>query len=375
MYVNALLTGRKKVMDKKIGILALGRAENYGAVLQSYSLCRFLRQEMNLDCKVIDYSPKFIIGRYPLFNVNKTSLYKLLKSSAGSIIKFPVKLLKRIRFEKFRKEYCYFTEKKYLKVIEDEFDEYIVGSDQVFNLELTNFETEFFLPNIDKSKNAIAFAASLGKSYFSEEEIEFYSKYVKRFNYLSIREVEGARFIKTLVKNKEVYQHIDPVFLTKKEEWEKLLKKPIYKKPYILIYTFKSFDLAYELSKKLDIDVDIVCINDNVGRPHKNVINIRGVGPLEFLSLVHNAEFVVTDSFHGTAFSIIFEKKFIVIPYEETESRFYSMLECLKLLKEGYVSKKEYLELIDVDYKLVKKMIDKNVINSFNYLNDALQCL
>ena len=354
--------------NKKTGILTLSSAQNYGAVLQCYSLCKYLNDNFS-KTEIIDFTPEFIVGRYPLFRIETSSFVRFFKSLISSIMYYPVKLLKRIRFVKFRKIKCRYSKKNYLRVYDDDcYDQYIVGSDQVFNLELTAYEKEFFLPHIKDGNKKATYAASLVFNSLDGKQKNIKKKGLQSFNNLSFRENTGKELIKEIFPEKEVFQNIDSVFLTEKRDWEKLSRNRLFKKKYILVYTFKAFDLAYQIARHIDKDIDIVCISDGI-RTKKGVINARAVGPEEFISLIRFAEHIVTDSFHGTSFSIIFNKEFTSIPYKGTESRFVDLLTSFSL-EDRIAYSLEDVTNAKIDYDKVNIKIKEAVQNSYKYFKN-----
>lgn len=363
---NIKTTNSKKQI--KTGILTLSSAQNYGAVLQCYSLCCFLNKNFSYT-EIINFTPKFIIGRYPLFKFNFSSFFSFFRSLISQSFYFPIKLLKKIRFHIFRKNFCNYSPLKYqISYNDDDYNQYIVGSDQVFNLDLTQNEKEFFLPHIKDNRKKASYAASLGVSNLKEEQKFFFKEYLDSFSHISLREETGKSLLQNILKNKEIIQSIDPVFLTTKNEWEKISKKRIIKRNYILIYSFKAFDVAYDIAKQLkqEQDIDIVSISDRLTKLKSDVTYQRGVGPKEFLSLVQHADYIITDSFHGTAFSIIFNKNFTAIPYKGTESRFIDMLSKFSLTNRIAYSISDLKNSI-IDYETVNLRIKEYTQESYKY--------
>lgn len=353
--------------NKTTGILTLSSAQNYGAVLQCYSLCKYLNENFS-KTEIIDFTPEFIYKAHKLKFLNTASFIAFCKSIISFIINFPLRLYKKVKFNRFRKYLSNYSQKKYLKVFNDDcYDQYIVGSDQVFNLELTRNEKAFFLPQIKDSNKKATYAASLGVDNLDSEKKAILKKALESFSNISIREETGKNLIKELLIDKMIVQNLDSVFLTSKEDWEKIARKRLYKNKYILIYTFKSFDLAYQIAKKINKDINIVYINDSIRSTSKGLINARAVGPCEFLSLIKNAEYIVTDSFHGTAFSIIFNKEFTSIPYKGTESRFIDLLSSLSLYNRISYSL-DGLNTNRIDYSCVNKRLKDLVQKSYVYL-------
>lgn len=353
---------------KKTGILTLSMAQNYGAVLQSFSLQRYIQNNYG-DVEIIKYIPTFIIGRYKLFRIDKTSMKSMLFSVIKGLVKLPFVLETRIRFVLFRNNYCVYSKKKYVKTIcLDNYELYLVGSDQVFNLELTKNEETFFLPFVTESSKKVTYAASIGLDEVSNDQQKILKKGLKDFRCISIREKNGADIIKKILPQKTVYSNIDPVFLQRKEMWNKLAgTRRAVKRKYILIYAFEAVKECINIAKKIDSDSRMVRISDAFSKADKDVMNIRGVGPKQFLKLIRDAEFVITDSFHGCAFSIIFEKNFYVIPYEKTTSRMTNLLSMFDLKDRLVVRDISNFEN-KIDYVKIRKIIEDEINKSDNYL-------
>lgn len=343
------------MQNEKIGILTLSSAENYGAVLQSHSLCKFLNDHYGYT-EIIDFVPDFMAGRYPIFWLNKENPYKFLKSFVGALLYFPILLKKRKRFNHFRYKESVYSRKKYYGVFdEDVYDQYIVGSDQVFNLELTKYDEEFFLPHIKDNSKKNIYAASLGVTVPDEKSRIMLGEYLRDFNNISIREKTGCKIVNSLLNKDIAKQMCDPTFLNDKKYWESKCATKLHNKKYILIYTFKNLDTCIDICNMLDQNLDVLYINNDLKRYNSRIKNVRSVGPREFLSLIRNAEYVITDSFHGTVFSIIFNINFYSILYPGTESRFKDLLSDLELDSRIVCGS---IDINPIDYTRVNKSIE-----------------
>lgn len=351
--------------EKKTGIFTLCAAQNYGAVLQCYALCRFINDNYT-PSEIIDFTPEFIIHRYPIFIFDKTSINSLIRSIVSNLFNGPIRCVKYWKFNSFRKNSGYYGKKRFIgQFNDDSYSYYIVGSDQVYNLKLTKYDKEYFLPRIDGNKKA-TYAASLGVSQLSDEDERILEEGLKDFKQISIRETTGCSLIQHILRNRDVEQMIDPVFLIKKGDWSSMCAKNLVFRKYILIYSFKSFENAYKIAKRISGELLIVSIDDALKKKRADVKNMRGVGPKEFLSLIYHAEYVITDSFHGTAFSIIFNKKFYSIPYEGTESRVVDMLDLFGL-RDRIVLDASMIDFKDINYISVNSEIEHRVDLSKGY--------
>ena len=296
----------------RIGILTFCNANNYGAVLQAFSLEKKI-QALFGQAQLIDYRCPAIEAMHkkrPVFGTGniKKSVYNFLYNFAF----FP----RKKGFERFR---SYMNRSRIysrdtIHEANNEYDVFISGSDQVFNLSLTKGDRTYFLDFVEAEKKKVAYAASLGA--FLSEEKESYQKLLNRFDAISLREKASAQIIKNeLGIDAQVIP--DPVFLHSKEEWKELLhlKEQTNDKPYILIYSLYESKELYRLAQavKDQLGYKTVLITKALRPLAKADKIIRDADPIRFAELVMNAEYVVTNSFHGTAFSLIFEKQMSVL--------------------------------------------------------------
>ena len=291
----------------KLGIVTFHRAINYGAVLQTYALQQTLF-ELGIDNEVIDYRSEKIERLYKIFtpllsNIKNLSVYPRAK--------------KKIEFDSFLKKYIKlsngYREKKELEKIETDYDAFITGSDQVWCEKCAREDSTYFLDFINNSKKKYSYAASIGKSAVSEDLQEKYEKFLKDYSLVSIREASSKELMQQC-KKENVNVHIDPTLLLNKEKWNRVAKKQANKGEYILLYTvlgqYKLYEFANQLSKKTGLP--IIYLNEAMLNRVKGYKYKVGVSPEEFVGYFANAKYVVTNSFHGTAFSIIYHKKFFV---------------------------------------------------------------
>lgn len=316
-----------------VGVLTIPNAENYGSVLQSYGQKIFL-ENFHVDVTVINYKPEYLNGRYRIINIDFSTVKRFIKSTASSLLNFGNSVIKKKKFNDFRKRYLE-LKKPDCKKIEQikNFDAIVVGGDQLWNTRITKYNKCFFLDNCE-IKQKIAFSVSFGYVDKSEEEDEFFRKYINNFDAIYTRENYDVNYVRSIFKSESVGYVLDPTLLINESEWDKISSKRLIKDDYILVYCFgedsQIINTANRLKKKYKLDVYI--INNSIKRVNKNnYINVRKVGPNDFVSLFKYAKYVVTNSFHGVAFSIIYKKNFKCIPYVGTEGRMISLVNLLKL--------------------------------------------
>lgn len=333
---------------------------NYGASLQEMALLEFLNHS-GFDAEAIDYKPDYLSKHHKLFvcenpNWNRSSLLKI----AYIVLKLPKRLqllLRKKRFNKFENKYIKTTSEKFvnneeLKSIKNLADFYICGSDQIWNPLFKNgSDPSFYLDfAVGGSAKTISYAASFATDSIPKDKIEFVKQSVSKIDSISVRETSGKQILSSLgIKNVE--QVLDPVFLLNKEDWERYLSEHSIRSKYIFVYDFDSNlklkELARSIAKKHGFL--IVGINDNLDYVDKNFYLH---GPSTFLSLVKDAELVLTTSFHALAFGLIFQRRIAVFNRSENiNTRMKDLLELLNLNKHLLTDDHNHdLSFFDINY-------------------------
>lgn len=311
----------------KIGILTFYNADNYGAVLQCYALQEHLKKLYpNDEICVIDYKNVAVEQTYkPLV------MRKKLISNFTQFLYLPQVLKKRKQFIQFRS--------KYLNLGSCNLSEYDIiyfGSDQIWNQNITGKDMTYFGAGFNGRK--IGFAVSDGGELTVTDEI---IKSISKFESISCREESLTNRIAALNLNVPVKTVNDPVFLLSKKQWLSIAEKP-KERGYVLAYKIAQrvdFDeQAEQLGKKLGKQVIQIVYLKSVKKMFcKNQKFVEGVSPEQFLGYIADADFVITTSFHGTAFSILFEKPFYVLNFDRRNERIKDLLKCHGLMN-CYVS-------------------------------------
>lgn len=365
---------------KKIGIITFHKAHNYGAVLQAYALQKVLSQNHNVS--IINYRNEQIEDSYKVVRIKKENIISLAKSLISSFIYYSKNKKRHINFDEFIKEYMNLTDEykseQELKDNPPDLDIYITGSDQVWNYNISGKKIDAYTLNFgNKNIKKISYAASIGTLTFDEINKEKYVENINKIHKISVREEKAQEYLKDVFDN-NVEVTLDPTLLVKKEDWEKQFDlENTEKQKYIFVYTLtkdaKYYEIINWLSKKTGLKVI------HLGKRNEKIKNILrnaySDGPVEFLKLIKNAEYVITSSFHATVFSLIFNKKFWSIPPKKTGSRITNLLEKLRISNrivytlEEFKNKK-YDEKID--YIEVDKKLEKERKKSIDWLNDAI---
>lgn len=361
----------------KIGILSFHNSVNYGAVLQIFALKTRL-EKMGAEVSVIDY--RAIDSEYGTF-----SLRKSIKNNgfAKAIIKFLYYNLiakkgvidKKEKFDKFTSSY--FNLSPYYKSVDEfeksnEYDAIICGSDQIWNPEITKgFDPMLFCKFDCANIKKYSYAASVGdvKIISSVDKKTKFLNLINNFDQVSVRECELADFIS---KNTDMNPLVtlDPTLLLDAEEYTKIEDAKDTRKNYILIYQLARYPRTMEVAKELakEKNLEIIEIINNPYIKNKNQLMQFNTSPEKFINLVKNADYIITNSFHGTVFSIIFRKNFYTIESRARNSRIVNTLGILGLSDRILKEDSKEFPRNKIDYSKVKPLLEKEREVSINYL-------
>lgn len=298
----------------KFGILTFHRALNYGAVLQAWALQKKINM-IGYPCDILDYNSEQMKSYTAIINMFEKP--KTLKSYLSAIQKSPFRMIRRIRFSNFVHKYLILTSKlssQSLKSSYEDYDGVVVGSDQVWNDYLTGFDKAYFLDFIE-GKKKLSYAASFGFAQIPNNLKKDYRNLLNSFTTISVREKSGADIIDELLR-KKADVCIDPTLLLDYKDWMYFIKNQKREK-YILIYSINKninlFECAIRLSQERNIKIYYICNEMHDMRKLSGVKSVKHIltpNPVEFLNLIYHAEYIMTNSFHGTVLSVIFQKKF-----------------------------------------------------------------
>ena len=370
----------------KIGIITYHASHNCGSMLQAFALQSVLNDKFKVENEIINFS-----------NEGQQAMYKpfwKVKNIKG-LIKNALWLTVLPSIQKQRKAYMNFSE-KYFKLSKHSYsvnqeltetnnlyDKFITGSDQVWNISCMDADDAYYL-NFVEGKRKYAYATSFGANnpFLDLQKSNYYKTLVNQFDGISVRESNARKWVKEAT-GKEVPMTLDPTMLLSQEEWERKienLSSPIIKGDYIFYYCFR---ISQEIAGFLKY------ISIKTGMPvyflepkewalrccWKNKIKlINQYGPEVFLNLMKYSKLIFTTSFHGTAFSTIFKKKFWYINSGKNDlskdDRAVSFLTQLGLMNRYRTI--EDLKAIDLsilpDYKVVEEKLEILKKESFDYL-------
>lgn len=357
---------------KKIGILTFHNANNYGAVLQAYALqssIRMLRPSYIVE--ILDYRNSRIDQTRKVFQV--IGNYSI-KNCVAAILNLHGRVKKRQGLDHFVRKYLLLSDKidkKTIDSIKRDYDKVIVGSDQVWNYNLTDRDIEYFLPGDYREK--IAYAVSIGNdTVFGKDKL----KELECFCRISVRE-QSTKEALSAASGLQSQLVCDPTMLLDVNEWVKIVPKADVHNKYILVYSInpdvKLMKRAYELSQKKGLEIRYISMDIADYYKIKSVVFAYNPSPIEFLSLIKNAEYVLTNSFHGTVFSVLFNREFEAeIDYGTYKNnRIQELLQSLDL-DNRVIKENNAIDESNIDWEKVKRKIKEIQLKSIEFLEDVL---
>lgn len=365
----------------KLGIVTFHAVYNYGAVLQAYSLQKVF-SDMGIDSEIIDFRRKE--------QVDYTSLYSKrrgIKSYIKNVMILPFHNKRKKRKNKFDgfidkelvKSAEIYTSEEALYKVNDIYDVFFTGSDQVWNTKKEkDYSSAYFLDFVNSDNlNRYAYAASLGVS--EKKDLAMQEEMLKKYRKISCREKRGVDIVTDITQG-DVELVLDPTLLVDRKHLSKYVNKTISDKPYLFYYSLDGFDkrknnldMIYSLANKFKLEVKLVTPEwVYTGKKGEQCVT---AGIEDFLTLLANAELVCTNSFHGTALSIKFNKNFYVLEeYDGKDDRKITILEELGLLDRclSNISDIDNIKDYVIDYCDVNNKLEDKREKSLAFLQECL---
>lgn len=378
---------------KRIGIITIWQVNNYGAELQAYALVKKIN-EFGHKCENIDFpfykNHSFKLtkrGRTPFPIGWRNTIKEFLLPKISTVLSLSHPIENKTRKNNFERFYQItpHSAKRFLS-FDDlyshkdfKYDVYMVGSDQVWNPRSLATIEPYFLTFAPKDAKKISYASSFGISDIPKECVEKFRNWLNSLDAISVREKNGVNLVERIA-SKHAIQVLDPVFLLDAEEWRKVAVCPDIKEPYLLLYDLiksdETVDLAKKIGKTRKLKIVRLCRDVSIHKDN-GIQSIPDAGPMEFLGLFANASFVVTNSFHGTAFSLIFHKNFYsIIPNKMNNSgRIKSILELVDL--QSRLLPAQTVDtcntITDVDFSKATQLLQNAREESINFLTKELE--
>ncbi len=354
----------------KIAIVTIQNANNYGALFQAFALQEVLSEYAETD--IINYSNKYLGRGFELVRFRPTTVNGILVTVKDICLIIPrYQVIKK--FKAFIRNNINLTPSYTKQDLENgsagHYDYYVSGSDQIWNPSCVSKTNEidpiYFLSFAPKNSNKLSFSSSAGGHEYSPQESNNVKHLLKDFKTIAVREQGVQKTLQTLL-GREVFHTLDPTLLLSNEEW---LNKVGYEctpnkiKKYILLYTVPKVPLIRDtvnyISKKLGLK--IVSIEQGISAGSKVDEQIRNAGPIDFIHLFNNAEFIITDSYHGACFSVNFSKPFAVVSQGSKGSvRVKSFLAAVGL-EDRFISNANDLKKLNLDVDFKKPLEQLNI--------------
>lgn len=367
----------------KIATVTFHRAHNFGSVLQTYALQTYVqrifeKQGQIVDYKIVDFYPEKQKEFYRIFKKERN-----IKNLVKNIMALPYKKKLEEKYSKFErfmeKNYNltdqYKTEKELFEN-KPEVDCYISGSDQLWNVRSLDFSDIYYLSFAGEEKK-ISYAASFGplKIDWKNYREEKYKKLLKKYECISVREKGSQKNVEYLT-DESCSVNVDPTLLLSAEEWRRIQSTANYKNgQYILLYclepTKKQIKMAKMISKKLKLPIVVLRYN-NKNDIINSFVKRYDSGPEDFLAYVDHAALVLSSSFHGTAFSMIYDKAFYVFDGKK-DNRIFSLLSKMDM-QDRSIETFDEIERVNLkkpSKEKIKKVLSEEEKASRTYLQKA----
>ena len=376
----------------KIGIITILKVGNYGAELQAYATQAVLKS-LGYDAEIIDY----LFYKNPDFKPEKSSKPSFQHPLKVSIKEFLYPIIVKIRiglskakpnernsrFEQFHKDHTStsptFRNYKELQLNCPEYDVYLTGSDQVWNPGIYSSLEPYLLSFAPRYARRIAYASSFGVNVIPQVACDFYASRLKKYAAIGVREENAVHMIKGLTGQDATWV-LDPTLLLSKEQWLEVAN-PVAgftNDEFVLVYELTScsyiMHLAHRIAAKRSMRIIRICKDAAPVEKDGNILNITDAGPAEFLWLFNKASVIITNSFHGTAFAINFNKEFytVVSAHKKNNSRQQSLLSMFDLSDRLVPEGAPVSDFSSPDFTLVNQIMTQKRLESVNFLTTAI---
>ena len=354
----------------KIGIVTFHRTLNYGACLQAVAT-RYTLEKMGHEVYYLDYWPEYHSAKYEVFTLKKFKYISILgglKYIIDSIKYYKTRQERIANFEPFFKEYIY----PYCHSVEEEYDVIIYGSDQIWrkHSELGDYNPIYFGDNNFKTKCHVAYSASMGILPSSNKDMDRVKNLVSHMNKIAVRE-ENLKELLLNLGFDNIQVTLDPTLLLDKKEWENIIPlKSSLNFKYMLLYSIgtSAFDIAKVRNYAKKHGCELVILSGTATQKTTKFLYTTA-GPYVFIDLIKQAECVFTSSFHGLAFSIIFEKEFFA-SYNNNSNRATTLLNSVGIKNRVITPHSDIPSLPLLDYDRIKSKLDLLRIESLKYLKE-----
>ncbi len=369
---------------EKVGVITFYNNYNYGSSLQAFALIKFI-ERLGYECYLIDFCDlskpwnrrlafKNLFNRFFCALIHPHLFLETIKSKKIGTEQKKCSKEQGILFDDFLNNKLNLYKNDFTQ---SDFIAFVTGSDQVWKLSLPGLHYVFF-QRFAKKKQRISYAASLGTDYIPAYNKKLLKKYLKGFSSISLRERNAVSLLSNLEESINPSFVLDPVLLVGREFWESIIP-PSKERDYVLIYFLDSpEDNVFKIKNILDnYSLEkVLVINTGISWVNITKYELVNPSPFEFVSLFRNASLILTDSFHGAAFSILFEKEFLIFPrqykiYPGQNDRILSLLELFNC-KDRYINTPTYKDFPKL-HQSINEIMRVMRKESITYLKHALE--
>ena len=347
----------------KIGILTASRTDNNGTDLQALAMLNMFRRLGVTNIEIIDYV------------CEKIDTKKTIKINAHNLFNLPVILYNKYSHRIFRNKYfcksTYTYDKSNIHTVP--YDTIVVGSDQIWNLDITGGDVSFYLPFTKKGIQKFSYAASLGIALIEKwDKIYEIKKLLNDFDGISVRETTSVAALESI--GVKCHNDLDPILMGKKEDWLRFIT-PAKRKNYILLYLVSYNPMAIEYAQIVakQREAKIIMLNPGIKR-WKGVERHYFVSVENWLNLMANADVIVTNSYHGLSFAILFQREFrlCLLPTSSlNNSRMLDLVENLRL--NNYIIRDKNDTFEPINWARTNNHLKKMIERSEQYIKSIIK--
>ncbi len=371
----------------KTGIITWWR-NNYGSILQAYALQKVLDEFDDVDYEIISQYDKNPANAKNFFRkIRQIGFANTLKRTFWRFM-FPNLKKRTSAMQNFISKNLKVSKKSYnsqnISETNKIYDAFICGSDQIWNPNLTATDSFYWLNFAEKSKKKIAYAPSIGVEKLSEDEQKIIRKNLSDFCGISCRELSGTKLLNSILdENQKCVKVVDPTLLVKKSVWDNISKKFSNCKPYVFVYFLRCDKSPRKYVEKFAKEKNLEIVTfPFLEAEHIEKYDFRfgdkkiwDASPEDFISYIRNADYVITDSFHASVFSIIYHKEFYVFPKKGKAQ----MQRLISLMSENGLNNRIVKSFEDIsavkpaDWKRVDSIMAESRQKSYDYLKKSLE--
>ncbi len=354
----------------RVGILTFHTVLNYGALLQAYALQNVILK-MGHECEIIDYRSGYFNA---LYRPVRAMDLKHPKAFLRRLEMIPNNVRLRNAADKFVEEKLILSQLSYsgnnISECEKDYDVIITGSDQVWNMSVNGKDTVYFLDFVKDGCKKASYAASMASVKLSEDEKAFFVKQLSGYKNISVRETDSREILENILQ-RDISVDIDPTLLIDRQEWYDISEEMNDEK-YVLVYLMSLSDniLEYALRLAKEKNLKVKFINLYLPRVREGIESVFAPEVKDWISLFRNSEYVINNSFHGLAFAVIFNKKFIyeMVDNAGKNTRITSIMNSLGIEKR-FLDEKNIGSIDNcIDYVKTEQILSVLRENSMQYL-------